>query len=70
MGYWYNIIVANTPKTKEVLHSSHGWADVRDIAEAHVRSLENEDIGGERVIVCAGPFIWQEFGEHSQVQLL
>lgn len=59
---WYNIIIADTPKTKEVLHRCHGWVDVRDLAEAHVRSLEREEIGGERVIVHEGSFVWQEFG--------
>ncbi|TEB29189.1 D-lactaldehyde dehydrogenase [Coprinellus micaceus] len=61
MRYWYHFIIANTPKTAEMLHGSHGWVDVRDVAEAHARSFERADLGGERVIVYAGPFIWQEF---------
>lgn len=63
MKLWYNFVIADTPKTKEVLHGSHGWVDARDVAEAHVRGLEKEELGGERVIVHEGPFIWQEFGE-------
>ncbi|KAF5364463.1 hypothetical protein D9758_010704 [Tetrapyrgos nigripes] len=39
---------------------SHGWADVRDVAEAHVRALEVSEAGGERIIVCAGPFVFQD----------
>jgi nucleoside-diphosphate-sugar epimerase len=62
MRYWYHFIIANTPKTAEMLHGSHGWVDVRDVAEAHARSFERADLRGERVIVYAGPFIWQEFG--------
>ncbi|KIK57462.1 hypothetical protein GYMLUDRAFT_46356 [Collybiopsis luxurians FD-317 M1] len=41
---------------------AHGWVDVRDIAEAHVRALEVEAAGGERMIVSAGsPWVWQDF---------
>lgn len=39
----------------------HGWVDVRDVAEAHVRSLEARDAGGERIIVSAGGFVWQDW---------
>jgi len=39
----------------------HGWVDVRDVAEAHVRSLEITEAGQERIIVCAGPFVWQDW---------
>ncbi|KAJ3533963.1 hypothetical protein NMY22_g7116 [Coprinellus aureogranulatus] len=38
------------------------WVDVRDLAEAHVRALEKpEATGGERIIVSAGSFVWQEW---------
>jgi nucleoside-diphosphate-sugar epimerase len=30
------------------------WIDVRDLAAAHVISLEKESAGGERIIVSAG----------------
>jgi nucleoside-diphosphate-sugar epimerase len=30
------------------------WIDVRDLANAHVISLEKEAAGGERIIVSAG----------------
>ncbi|KAJ3501157.1 hypothetical protein NMY22_g19021 [Coprinellus aureogranulatus] len=39
----------------------YAWVDVRDIAEAHVRSLEKEEAGGERIIVSSGSYIWQEW---------
>lgn len=70
MRLWYNFIIADTPKTKEVLHGSHGWADVRDIAEAHVRGLEKDVLGGERILVHEGPFIWQEFSEWTDLRSL
>jgi len=37
------------------------WIDVRDLADAHVLSLENEAAGGERIIVSAGLWKWQDF---------
>ncbi|KAJ8508026.1 hypothetical protein ONZ45_g9660 [Pleurotus djamor] len=37
------------------------WIDVRDLAEGHVRALEIPEAGGERVIISAGPFVWQEW---------
>ena len=38
------------------------WVDVRDLASATLLSLrEKEEAGGERIIVSAGEFIWQDF---------
>ena len=39
------------------------WIDVRDLAEAHVLAIKKQEAGGERIIVSAGPFKWQDFGE-------
>ncbi|KAF7304069.1 D-lactaldehyde dehydrogenase [Mycena indigotica] len=40
---------------------SGSFVDVRDLATAHVQALMNEPAGGERIIVCAGPFCWQDW---------
>lgn len=32
------------------------WIDVRDLAEAHVLALENQEAGGERIIISGGKF--------------
>ncbi|KAJ7189644.1 hypothetical protein GGX14DRAFT_382988, partial [Mycena pura] len=37
------------------------WTDVRDLALAHVRALQREPAGGERIIVAAGTFTWQDW---------
>ncbi|KAJ7662730.1 D-lactaldehyde dehydrogenase [Mycena polygramma] len=37
------------------------WVDVRDLALAHVRALQKEAAGGERIIVGAGVFKWQDW---------
>lgn len=43
----------------------HGWVDVRDIAEAHVRALVSvEEARGERTVFCEGgdsPFVWDDW---------
>ncbi|KZT73629.1 NAD(P)-binding protein [Daedalea quercina L-15889] len=48
-------------KTKEQLSSMGScWVDVRDLAEAHVLAIKKQDAGGERIIVSAGTFKWQD----------
>ncbi|KAJ6571117.1 NAD(P)-binding protein [Mycena capillaripes] len=37
------------------------WIDVRDLALAHVRALQREEAGGERIIITAGAFAWQDW---------
>ncbi|KAL0958148.1 hypothetical protein HGRIS_000315 [Hohenbuehelia grisea] len=37
------------------------WVDVRDLAEAHTLALEKTDAGGQRMIVSAGPYVWQDW---------
>ncbi|KAJ7846609.1 D-lactaldehyde dehydrogenase [Mycena olivaceomarginata] len=37
------------------------WVDVRDLALAHVRSLQKEEAGGERIFISEGPFTWQDW---------
>ncbi|KAJ7490833.1 D-lactaldehyde dehydrogenase [Mycena latifolia] len=37
------------------------WVDVRDLALAHVRALQKEEAGGERIIIAAGAFTWQDW---------
>ena len=38
-----------------------GWIDVRDLALAHSRALQREAASGERIIISAGPFVWQDW---------
>ncbi|KAJ7675152.1 D-lactaldehyde dehydrogenase [Mycena rosella] len=37
------------------------WVDVRDLALAHVRALQKEEAGGERILIPAGAFVWQDW---------
>ncbi|KAF8623814.1 hypothetical protein AX15_006180 [Amanita polypyramis BW_CC] len=38
-----------------------GWVDVRDLAFAITKSLRISEAGNERIIVCAGSAIWQDW---------
>ncbi|KAF5320351.1 hypothetical protein D9611_011300 [Ephemerocybe angulata] len=59
---WYGTVVASEPpKTREAMQSNQGWIDVRDLAEAHVRALEKEKAGGERILVVESTYIFQEW---------
>ncbi|KAF8148636.1 hypothetical protein B0H34DRAFT_736338 [Crassisporium funariophilum] len=63
---WYDNVLADKPKTKDVLAFSNAWVDVRDTALAHVLALEKEAAGGERIITTSGPYIWQEWLEAAK----
>ncbi|CAA7269675.1 unnamed protein product [Cyclocybe aegerita] len=58
---WYDVVVSDSPKTKEVLGQTIPWVDVRDTALAHVLAIEKEAAGGERIITTSGSTIWQEW---------
>ncbi|KAH6890915.1 D-lactaldehyde dehydrogenase [Coprinopsis sp. MPI-PUGE-AT-0042] len=60
VSFFWHHIVSDAPKTREELSAPNVWIDVRDLAEAHVLALEKEKAGGERFVVGAGSFIWQE----------
>jgi len=62
LEYWWNTVIADTPKSKDKLSESDAWVDVRDVALAHILALEKEEAGKERIIVCAGSWRWQDWG--------
>ena len=45
--------------------SSGEWVDVRDVALAHVLAIQTEAAAGRRIIVSAGPYKFQEWGEFA-----
>ncbi|KAH6907386.1 D-lactaldehyde dehydrogenase [Coprinopsis sp. MPI-PUGE-AT-0042] len=61
LKYFYDFLLPKEPKPREALGSPSVWVDVRDVAEAHVLALEKEKAGGERILVVAEAFIWQDF---------
>lgn len=48
-----------------MLLKTNSWIDVRDLGSAHVLSLLKEEAGGERIIVTAGKFVWQDWRAYS-----
>ena len=51
---WYEMVLADPPKTKEALSRSDSWVDVRDNALGHVLALEKDAAGGQRIIISSG----------------
>ncbi|KAJ8089397.1 hypothetical protein PM082_014645 [Marasmius tenuissimus] len=63
---WYKTILTYKPdaagKSAQALtFRMTCWVDVRDVAEAHVRALLKQEAGGNRIIVSAGHFNWQDW---------
>jgi nucleoside-diphosphate-sugar epimerase len=48
---------------EKALLTGGAWIDVRDLAIAHRLALEKAEAGGERIIVSAGSFVWQDWRE-------
>ncbi|KAJ0417540.1 NAD(P)-binding protein [Aspergillus carlsbadensis] len=58
---FYNAVIKNNFFGANPLTSpSHAWVDVRDVAAAHVKALETPSAAGERIIVSAGRWVWQD----------
>ncbi|XP_006459379.1 hypothetical protein AGABI2DRAFT_65374 [Agaricus bisporus var. bisporus H97] len=57
--WWDNVIA--TPATPESASFAACWVDVRDLALAHMLALQKPDAGGERLLISAGPFTYQDW---------
>lgn len=62
MQQLYDAVVAGKLSNEALASSSNCWIDVRDLAVAHVLAAEKEAAGGERMIVAAGCYWWQDLG--------
>jgi nucleoside-diphosphate-sugar epimerase len=58
---WYKAVIFGD----QIDSSGNCWIDVRDLAEKHVKALQSESAGGERMVVTAGPFIWRNWCEYT-----
>ncbi|KAJ7761665.1 D-lactaldehyde dehydrogenase, partial [Mycena metata] len=57
--FYTNLTQPGTPQT---IGGNEGfWIDVRDVARAHLLCLLTEAAGGERLIISAGSFVWQDW---------
>ncbi|VDC00846.1 unnamed protein product [Peniophora sp. CBMAI 1063] len=50
----------STKELSSSLQHFGGWIDVRDIALAHVLAAQKPEAGGERILISAGDFVWQD----------
>ncbi|THH19273.1 hypothetical protein EW146_g1844 [Bondarzewia mesenterica] len=60
MQEFFNAVVKGTKDNKTLQTEGSAWVDVRDLSLAHVLAGEKAEAGGERIIVSAGPWYWQE----------
>ena len=65
MQHLYNVLVKGTMDTAALANSGIAWVDVRDLSRAHVLAAQTAKAGGNRIIVSAGTFFWQDLGEPS-----
>ncbi|KAJ7589009.1 hypothetical protein C8J56DRAFT_1075343 [Mycena floridula] len=56
---WYKAVF--TEEEVDIMKWKWTWVDVRDLAEAHMLSLEKEAAGGERLILVAGEFWFDDW---------
>jgi len=58
---FYKTVVKADVDVASLIQGGSSWIDVRDLGLAHALALEKEAAGGERIIVSAGPFLWQNW---------
>jgi len=59
---WYDAVLIEGFKSEDYLCKQGScFVHVRVLAAAHMKSLEIEKAGGERIIVSAGPFVWNDW---------
>ncbi|KAH9918743.1 NAD(P)-binding protein [Epithele typhae] len=58
---WYESVVKGAKTTEQLATVGSSYVDVRDLALAHVLALQKQDAAGQRIIVSAGPFNWQNW---------
>ncbi|KAJ7479142.1 D-lactaldehyde dehydrogenase [Mycena latifolia] len=62
--HFHNILTQ--PQPPAALATVGSWVDVRDLARAHALALLKAEAGGERIIISAGTFTWQECLDAAQ----
>ncbi|KAI0718808.1 NAD dependent epimerase/dehydratase [Cerioporus squamosus] len=59
VGTWYSVCIKEDQGSTP--WSIGPWTDVRDFATATFLSLTKPEAGGERFIICRGPFYWKQW---------
>ncbi|KAI0696533.1 NAD(P)-binding protein [Cytidiella melzeri] len=57
----YDAIIKGGMSDGELAAFRGSWVDVRDVADAHVLSLQKEEAGGQRITIASGPLVWQQW---------
>ncbi|KAI0063643.1 D-lactaldehyde dehydrogenase [Artomyces pyxidatus] len=60
MDNFYKAVVDGSQDAAKLASNSASWIDVRDIAKGHVLAGEKGEAGGQRIIVSAGEYYWQD----------
>lgn len=60
MQEFFNTVVKGVKDDAALKTLGSAWVDVRELANAHVLAAETPEASGERIIVSAGAFYWQE----------
>ncbi|KXN85659.1 hypothetical protein AN958_10996 [Leucoagaricus sp. SymC.cos] len=66
--FFYDLLFDPSPKSKELLETSHSSVDVRDCALAHVTALQKPEAGNERILLVGGPNYFPFFEEANRIK--
>ncbi|OSD07835.1 NAD(P)-binding protein [Trametes coccinea BRFM310] len=58
---WYLNVVEGVLGNEALVNNGSCYADVRDIALAHLLALQKTGLSGKRIIISAGTWKWQDF---------
>ncbi|TBU27343.1 NAD(P)-binding protein [Dichomitus squalens] len=58
---WYKSVVEGGLSDDALANTGANYVDVRDISQAHTLAIQTPAAGGERFIISAGPYKWQDF---------
>ncbi|TBU38649.1 NAD(P)-binding protein [Dichomitus squalens] len=58
---WYDTVVKGTKDNDALVTIGSSYVDVRDLAQGHLLAVTKQEASGERIIVSAGPWKWQDF---------
>ncbi|OBZ78027.1 NADPH-dependent methylglyoxal reductase GRE2 [Grifola frondosa] len=61
MNDWYTTIIQGKMDKESLAKLGSSWVDVRDLAEAHVLAITKPEAAGQRLIISAGPYKWQDW---------
>lgn len=59
-NFFYDNVIQGKASNESLANDGGQLVDVRDLALAHVLSIENAEAGGKRLLISAGNFKWQD----------